>query len=192
LRKRHASVRGDRVRFEFHGKARRSYERRSSTPSSPTRCASCSPSRAERGSFRFEREGETTILTGELLNTYVVEHLGEGFTTKDFRTWGGTLTAAVELAQHEPAATAAEERRILAAVMRHVGRELGNTPAVARSSYVSPAVVELWHEGRLAKERFPKSRTAVVRTHRAALSREEKALLTLLRSWRSRRARAGR
>jgi Eukaryotic DNA topoisomerase I, catalytic core len=47
--------------------------------------------------FRFERDGETANLTAPVLNGYIAEHLGEGFTAKDFRTWGGTLLAAVEL-----------------------------------------------------------------------------------------------
>jgi DNA topoisomerase-1 len=108
-----------------------------------------------------------------------------GFTAKDFRTWGGTLTAAVALAEHGPPVNDREASRVLAAVMRVVGRELGNTPAVARASYVSPAVVEQYREGRTLADFRPRE----VRTLSAVarLSREEQALVSLLRSWRQRR-----
>lgn len=140
--------------------------------------------------IRFERAGVPALLTGAMLNAYVAEHLGEEFTTKDFRTWGGTLTAAIALAQHDPPESQAEERRVLAAVMRRVGEELGNTPSVARSSYVSPAVVEQWRDGRVLAGSFSPRRPSVVHGQTRTLLPEEKALLTLLRSWRIRRSRA--
>ncbi len=111
----------------------------------------------------------------------------EGYTAKDFRTWGGTLEAALGLAEHGPPESAADERRILAAVMRRVGSELGNTAAVARTSYVSPAVIEQWRDGRTL-EHFRDRRLRVVSAR--GLGEEEAALLSLLRSWRIRRSRA--
>ena len=131
--------------------------------------------------LRFDRDGEPANLTARLLNDYIGEHLGAGFTAKDFRTWGGTLSAARGLADRGLAGTAADERRILAAVMRRVGEELGNNPAVARSSYVSPAVVEQWRDGRTLDD--------FARRRKRGLSADETALLALLRSWRIRRAR---
>ena len=133
--------------------------------------------------FRFEREGETASLTGAMLNDYIGTHLAEGYTAKDFRTWGGTLEAALGLAEHGPPESAADERRILAAVMRRVGSELGNTAAVARTSYVSPAVIEQWRDGRTL-EQFRERRLRVVSTRGRG---EEAALLSLLRSWRIRK-----
>jgi DNA topoisomerase-1 len=189
LRKRHANVRGDRVTFRFRGKGR-----------ALVRTTIVDPELADAvdvlldypgGSrlFRYERDGGPALLTGTILNEYIAEHLGPGFTAKDFRTWGGTLTAALAFAEHGPPESPGDERRILAAVMRRVGEELGNTASVARSSYVSPAVVEQWREGRVL-EGFSLPRPAIVRTRRTALLPEEKALLTLLRSWRIRRAKA--
>ena len=87
-------------------------------------------------------------LTSRTLNDYIAEHLGPDYTAKDFRTWGGTLLAAQELAKRGPTDTEAEAKRVLAAVMRRVADELGNTAAVARASYVSPVVVEHYLAGR--------------------------------------------
>jgi DNA topoisomerase I len=190
LRKRHASVRGDRVAFRFPGKHRVLV--RTTVVDADLAEAVRALLDYPRGTrlFRFEREGEPALLTGPILNAYVAEHLGPDFTSKDFRTWGGTLTAAIALAEHGPPESAADERRILASVMRRVGEELGNTASVARSSYVSPAVIEQWREGRTLEDGFPKRRLTVVHGRTLDLLPEEKALLTLLRSWRIRQARA--
>ena len=190
LRKRHAAVRGDRVSFRFRAKHRVLV--RTSIVDAALADAIDALLEYPGGSrlFRFERDGEPALLTGATLNGYVSEHLGDDFTTKDFRTWGGTLTAAVALAEHGPPSSPGEERKVLAAVMRHVGEELGNTASVARSAYVSPAVIEQWRTGRTLEGVSPGRRRPVLVGATKGLLPEEKALLTLLRSWRIRRARA--
>ncbi len=72
--------------------------------------------------------------------------------------------------------------------MRSVGERLGNTPAVARSTYVSPAVVEQYLDGRTIEDFRPRQ-LRVVKARDIGLDPEENALLSLLRSWRIRRAR---
>jgi DNA topoisomerase-1 len=138
--------------------------------------------------FRYEWENTLYNLNGKRLNDYVRIYLGEEFTAKDFRTWGGTLTAAVALAEHGPAESEAEAKRAVAAAMRRVAERLGNTPAVARASYVSPAVVEQYLDGRTIDDFRPRH-LRVVGARDIGLDREEQALLSLLRSWRIRRAR---
>jgi DNA topoisomerase-1 len=73
--------------------------------------------------------------------------------------------------------------------MRRVGEELGNTPAVARASYVSPAVVEQYLDGRTIEDFRPR-RLRVVGARDVGLDAEEQSLLSLLRSWKLRQARA--
>jgi DNA topoisomerase IB len=85
------------------------------------------------------REGrEWHDVRSEDVNAYLQEKAGERFSAKDFRTWHGTVLAAVELArEEEPRSKAAAERSIRAAVER-VADVLGNTPAVCRRSYIDP------------------------------------------------------
>jgi DNA topoisomerase-1 len=123
-----------------------------------------------------------------VLNDYIQEHMGGDFTAKDFRTWGGTLTAAIELAEHGVADTEAQAKKVVAQVMRKVGERLGNTPSVARSSYVSPAVVEQYLEGRTIADFRPRH-LRIVKARDIGLDPEESALVGLLRSWRIKRAR---
>ena len=127
--------------------------------------------------LRFERDGELSNLSAPLLNDYLGEHLGNGFTAKDFRTWGGSLLAAAELARCGPPPNEAEAKRVLSGVMRKVGEELGNTAAVARDSYVSPAVVEHYRAGRTIEDFRARNGAGPPR-----LTSDEKALVRLLRS----------
>ena len=187
LHKSHVSVRGERLKFRFRTKNHALV--RSTLVDAQLASAVKDLLALPGGSrlFRFEREGELANLTAPLLNDYIGESLGQGFTAKDFRTWGGTLTAAIALAEHGPPQSEAEAKRVLATVMRSVGHELGNTAAVARSSYVSPAVVEQYLD-RITLEQFqPNGRLSA---RQRGLSPNERALLSLLRSWRMRSRRA--
>jgi DNA topoisomerase-1 len=189
LRKRHATVRGDRVTFRFRAKHKVLVRTSIVDPVLADAIGALLEYPGGSRLFRYERDGVPALLTGAMLNEYVGEHLGDDFTTKDFRTWGGTLTAAIAFAEHGPPVSPGEERRVLAAVMRRVGEELGNTASVARSAYVSPAVIEQWRSGRTL-EGVAAARRRPVLVGTKGLLPEEKALLTLLRSWRIRRARA--
>ncbi len=188
LTRTHVSVRGNRVAFKF--RAKHKVQVRTSLVdvelAEAIKDLLAQPGRARL--FRYGRNGESRNLTGAVLNAYIRQHMGEEFTAKDFRTWGGTLTAAVALAEHGVVETDAEAKRILANVMRSVGERLGNTPAVARSSYVSPAVVEQYLDG-VTLEDFRPRHLRIVKARDIGLDEEEKALVSLLRSWRIKRAR---
>ena len=101
-------------------------------------------------------------MRSEDVNAYVKELAGDGFTAKDFRTWHGTVFAAVALAVggEVPAAPAARRRRISAAV-KEVAAELGNTPAVARASYVDPRLLDRYEEGVTITPRLAETATAI-------------------------------
>jgi DNA topoisomerase I len=189
LRKRHVRVRGSRISFEYRGKHK--IWVRSGIVDAELADAVRELVQLPRGSrlFRYENgDGEYANLDARRLNEYIQRYLGEEFTAKDFRTWGGTLIAAIALAEHEPPENPTEAKRRVAEVMRLVGERLGNTPTVARSSYVSPAVVEQYLDGRTIDDFRPRH-LRVVRARDVALDREEMATLSLLRSWRIRAAR---
>ena len=189
LRKRHVDVRGKRLRFTFRAKHRTLVRATLVDPELADAIKQLLGLPGGSRLFRFEDESGFRNLTAPLLNEYLADHLGGGFTAKDFRTWGGSLTAAVALAEHGPPSSETDATRAIAAAMRRVGAELGNTPAVAKASYVSPAVVEQFREGRtLDHFRDRDERKLSART--PALEPEEQSLLSLLRSWRIRRARS--
>ncbi len=87
-------------------------------------------------------------MTATDINAYLGEISGNEFTAKDFRTWHATVLAAVGLAVSEHAAgTAAARKRAVARAVAEVAGYLGNTPAVARASYIDPRVIELYESG---------------------------------------------
>jgi DNA topoisomerase-1 len=90
--------------------------------------------------FRYRTGKRWADLNARTLIAYLRDHIGP-FAVKDFRTWGGTLRAATVLAEIGPAKSPTEARRNLALAMRIVSSELGNTPAICRSSYVHPMVL---------------------------------------------------
>jgi DNA topoisomerase-1 len=189
LRKGHIRVRGNRIQFHFRTKHRAVVRTTLVDEELADAIGELLALPGGRRLFRYEWEGSLCSLTGARLNDYVREYLGDEFTAKDFRTWGGTLIAAIAFAERGPAETEAQAKRVIPAVMRRVGEELGNTPAVARSSYVSPAVVDQYLDGRTIEDFRPRH-LRVVRAREIGLDPEEQALLSLLRSWKIRQARA--
>jgi DNA topoisomerase I len=103
------------------------------------------------------------------VNAYLREASGGEMTAKDFRTWHGTVEAAVSLAAEGTHRSAVKRKKAVAAVMRSVAELLGNTPTVARASYVDPRVIDLYHDGVVAQVSPSSSR-----------DRQEKAVLELL------------
>jgi DNA topoisomerase-1 len=188
LRRSHVRVRGSRIAFRFRAKHRVLVHTALVDSELASALKELLNTRGGRTLFRYRHNDELVGLSARRLNDYIGEHMGEDFTAKDFRTWGGTLLAAIALAELEPAETEADQKRAIAAVMRTVGEQLGNTPAVARASYVSPAVVEQYLDGRTLDDFRPRH-LRVVSARDIGLDLEEQALLSLLRSWRIRRAR---
>ena len=185
LRKRHVTVRGHRVNLSFRGKHR--IQTRSTLVDAELAAAIRELAATPGGSrlFRYVRDGRHRNLTSRQLNDYVKLYLGSEFTAKDFRTWGGTLRAAVELAEDSVRngfpESAAAERRSVSAAMRRVAAQLGNTPAVCRASYVSPTVIDHYREGRTI-ENFRPRHLRLVNARQVDLEPEEQALLALLRA----------
>jgi|SRR5919198_1046258 DNA topoisomerase IB len=192
LTKRHVTVRGNRIALAFRSKQRIQVR---TTLVDAELAAAMRELLAVKGSrvFEYDWEGSLYNLTSRRLNEYVKLYLGEEFTAKDFRTWGGTLLAAIAFAErarrHGFPETPTDEKRSVTAVMRRVAEQLGNTPTVCRASYVSPAVVEQYLGGRTLEDFRPRH-LRVVGARLTELEPEEQALLSLLRSWRIRETRA--
>ncbi|MEV0238226.1 DNA topoisomerase IB [Nonomuraea sp. NPDC050786] len=100
---------------------------------------------AEGELLRYRHAGGWADIRSEDINDYLKDTIGYEVTAKDFRTWHATVLAAVGLAVSKPAG---QKKRAVARVMREVSEYLGNTPTVARASYVDPRVVEAYDQDR--------------------------------------------
>lgn len=181
LTRRHVEISGRRLTFRFRGKHRVLH--RATVVDAELAEAMRRLVELPGGAriFRYESDGTLLALRAPLLNAYLRERIDPPFSVKDFRTWGGTLTAAIALAEHGPPETETAARRAIARASEAVARQLGNTPAVARASYVSPAVLERFLEGRTLADVRPR-RQRVLSAGLRGLEPEEQALLELLRS----------
>jgi DNA topoisomerase-1 len=188
LRKSHVKVHGSRITFCYRAKHRALVHTALVDTELADAIRELQSQKGGRVLFRYQNGNGLCNLTGRRLNDYIQEHMGEEFTAKDFRTWGGTLVAAIALGEHGVAESETQAKRVIASVMRTVGERLGNTPAVARASYVSPAVVEQYLDGRTIDDFRPRH-LRVVGARDVGLDAEEQAVLSLLRSHRIRRAR---
>ncbi len=134
-----------------------------------------------------DEEGEIKYVKSRELNAYVKEVIGEEFTTKDFRTWAGTLVA-LKLAELGATEDLKAAEKNVVAVIDAVAERLGNTRAIARSSYVSPHVINHYTEGFVISY-FSERIEEVIVAEQGGLTEGEKALLELLqrklrRDWR--------
>lgn len=133
--------------------------------------------------FKYLDEDNNIIdVKSDDLNRYIQEVMGEEFSAKDFRTWAGTMIAAIAL--DELGVVEEEDQKLLdkniKEAVNRVSETLGNTPAVARSSYIDPRVIEDYTEGRTLRY-FKKEITQLLKKAEN-LSKEEIGVLCMLRN----------
>lgn len=150
VRKGHVRAQGDELRFDYPAKGG---QRRVVTIGDPQVAAVVRAlKRRRRGGPELlaykDQRGRWVDVRSSDINAYLQEALGEGFSAKDFRTWIATVLAAVGLAAEDGAESDRQRQQAVRRVVRDVARQLGNTPAVARSAYVDPRVIERYEDGR--------------------------------------------
>lgn len=150
LRKRHAVVAGTTIRFEFRakgGKYHRVGLRSKRLARVLRRCQDLPGHRL----FQYRDEGgEMRPIESRDVNEYLREVMGEDFTAKDFRTWAGTLLAAVRLSREPPPRNKTAARHVIVRNVKEVAAVLGNTPAVCRRCYIHPGLIDAYEAGTLA------------------------------------------
>jgi DNA topoisomerase-1 len=156
LQPHHVAVKGDVVSFDFPGKSgvRQVRELRDREVARVLRSLlKCRKTEV----FKYQNEdGEFVDIKRRHINEYIKEVMGEKFTAKDFRTWAGTLVCACSLARNGTAEIGkiSARKRMIAASIKETAHVLGNTPAVCRSSYICPEVIESFEKGLTLKDYF--------------------------------------
>jgi DNA topoisomerase-1 len=181
----HASVRGDLVTFDYPGKSgQRQY--REIRDRGVARIVRQMRKLPGKELFKFVADdGAVVDVKREHLNEYIKGVMGPDFTAKDFRTWAGTLICACALArvvEEEPQLATAPKREVRKKVVEAVketAAELGNTPAVCKSSYIEPSVLSSFEKGQVLEKYFDKV-DELVEHEKPTLAEPEKALKELL------------
>lgn len=150
LRRDHVHVRGQTVRFDFTAKGGQRRVQEIHDPEIVPVIRALTRRRGGGPELLAYRDGvRWRDLRSPDINAYIKELGGDGFSAKDFRTWHGTVVAAIALALADGDRTSlTSRRRQVTAAMREAAEFLGNTPAVARASYVDPRVIDRFEEGR--------------------------------------------
>lgn len=177
LRSRHIRVDGDSVTLDFVGKG--SIDHRAEVTNAALVRAIAEMDALpgyEVFSYRDEAGAVTDIRSSDV-NEYIKEQMGEDFSAKDFRTWAGTVAAAVALDEVGPVDGDRERQRAVVRVCRLAADLLGNTPAVRRSSYIDPRVIDHFLDGRTISSLIRE----VGQRMKAGHTSEELAVLALLR-----------
>jgi DNA topoisomerase I len=177
LRQRHVNVAGNTVEFQFRGK-HGVHQHKATTDKSIA--ANVSKLLELPGPWLFQAEVDDTKrrVKATDLNAYIRDVMG-AFTAKDFRTWGGTLVAAEFLADAGAPQSDRQARSTLIECVRFVAEDLGNTPAVVRTHYISPTVFDQYLEGLVLSD-FEPSGNRLKASDATGLTRSEVALQRLL------------
>jgi DNA topoisomerase-1 len=151
----HVSISGDVVTLGFPAKSGKTWSSQLEDAELARELARLKRRGPTARLLAYQGEGEWQPLSAAEINEYVRACTGGSFTAKDFRTLRGTAAAALSLARHGPAPTRTAQKRALAQAMRDAAAVLGNTPAIARKSYVDPRVVAGFRAGRTVEASKP-------------------------------------
>ncbi|WP_305849544.1 DNA topoisomerase IB [Pyxidicoccus parkwayensis] len=190
LRRRHVRVAGDTVTFDFPGKSGKHQHRqlKDRRVASIVRQLMKVPG---RDVFKFVLDdGAVVDVRRRHLNEYIQEVMGPGFSAKDFRTWAGTLICACALARarervkkeaggEDGLVKKTALKKTMVAAVKEAAAHLGNTPAVAKSSYIYPSVLAMFERGQVV-DRYFESVDELAATTSEGLHCSEKALLDML------------
>ena len=124
-------------------------------------------------------EGESCSVNSEDVNEYLKQIAGDDFSTKDFRTWAGTMLAADALGEYEECGSQSQANKNIVQAIGYVAKRLGNTRAVCRRCYIHPGVINAYKEGLLAKS-LNKRRGRESKQSLPGLSPREAAVVRLL------------
>jgi len=177
LKSRHVAVEGSEVRFRFVGKGGKQWSLRVKDRRVAKIIRACQELPGQELLQYLDEEGKLQDVTSSDVNAYLREITGQDVTAKDFRTWAGTVLAALALEQLERFASAAQAKRNLRAAIERVATRLGNTSTICRKCYVHPIVLDSYLAGSLVLKIEPAPADAL-----AGLQPEEAAVLAMLRA----------
>ena len=181
MQDRHVTVKGARLRFRFRGKSGRQHEVDISDRRIAKIVSKCQDLPGQELFQYVNGEGEVRDVTSQDVNDYLREITNENFSAKDFRTWAGTVLAAIGLSAQGDFETKKEAKANVKTAIFAVAHFLGNTPAICRKCYVYPAIVEAY----LSRTQIAGLETAIKNPDKMSLRTVERALVTFLRERRS-------
>lgn len=181
LRGQHVKAEGSNLRFRFKGKSGKRWNLRISDRRIAKIVRACQELPGQDLFQYVDDEGEICDVTSSDVNDYLKQITGSGVTAKDFRTWHGTVLAAMALQEVQSFDGLAATKKHLKTAIEQVASRLGNTPTICRKCYIHPEIVTSYFDGQLVldiKEQVEEE----LRERLTTLKPEEAAVLALLES----------
>ncbi|WP_334489540.1 DNA topoisomerase IB [Bradyrhizobium algeriense] len=180
LKNRHVGVEGNEVRFRFTGKGGKQWSLRVRDRRVAKIIRACHELPGQELLQYIDEPGNCQDVTSTDVNEYLKAITGKDITAKDFRTWAGTVLAAMALSELESFDSAAQAKRNLRGAIEKVSARLGNTPTICRKCYIHPEVLNSYMDGNLVLE-IKSQAESELRNAVVNLKPEEAAVLALLR-----------
>ncbi|MDH2349527.1 DNA topoisomerase IB [Bradyrhizobium sp. SSUT112] len=180
LKNRHVAVERDEVRFRFTGKGGKQWSLRMRNRRVAKIIRACQELPGQELLQYVDEQGKGQDVTSTDVNEYLKEITGKDITAKDFRTWAGTVLAAMALSELKSFDSAAQAKRNLRSAIEKVAARLGNTPTICRKCYIHPRVLNSYMDGNLIIE-IKSQAESELRSAVETLKPEETAVLALLR-----------
>lgn len=179
LQDRHARVNGATIEFNFRGKSGKHQSVSVEHPILARIVRKCQDLPGQELFQYLDETGKVRDVTSSDVNEYLATITGKDFTAKDFRTWTGTVLAALALREFEPIGSKAKAKKNIVRAINHVAQRLGNTPAVCKKCYIHPVIFDSYLDGALVAA-LRRSAEREMRTSLTRLRPEEAAVVTLL------------
>jgi DNA topoisomerase-1 len=179
LRNRHVDVNGKELRFEFKGKSGKLWKLRIENRRVAKIVKACQELPGQHLFQYVDDDNERKEVTSADVNDYLREISGLDITAKDFRTWAGTVLAAMALSEFEAVDSQARAKRNIKAAIERVASRLGNTVTICRKCYVHPEVFNSYLDGNLLAD-IKQEVEQELKADISDLRPEEAALLALL------------
>lgn len=180
LRNHHARVNGSSIHLRFRGKGGKEHALNIDHPRLSRIVQKCQDLPGQDLFVYIADDGVAHDVTSGDVNDYLLQIAGEAFTSKDFRTWTGTVLAAQTLCKFDQISSLAKAKRNIVSALERVAERLGNTPSVCKKCYVHPAVLDSYLDGSLPKP-LPEQTEGEMHTSLRRLRPEEAAVVALLR-----------
>jgi DNA topoisomerase I len=149
LRDRHVDIAGTTLRFHFRGKSGKEHTVEINDRRLARIVKHCQAIPGQELFQYRDDEGQRRTIDSADVNEYLRQITGQDFTSKDFRTWNGTVLAIQALQACGAGESATQAKKAVVEAIKSVAAQLGNTPAICRKCYVHPAVIEAYLEGSL-------------------------------------------
>jgi DNA topoisomerase-1 len=151
MRRKHVAIGRGVLRFEFTGKSGKQWKLTVEDKRIASIVKRCAEIPGHELSKYLDDDGQPRSVDSGDVNAYIKEITGQDFSAKDFRTWAGTVLAALALSEFKKCDGHAEAKRNVVAAIETVSKQLGNTPAICRKCYVHPEVLDAYMSGDLIK-----------------------------------------